>query len=620
MCGIIAKINYRAKEKILEAELKKPLFDMFHRGPDDEGLSIDRYCGLGMRRLSIIDVAGGHQPVFNETGDVAVVLNGEIYNYRELRRELEPGHRFKTNSDTEVLVHLYEEYGEKLLGKLNGMFAFALWDARRESLLAARDPVGIKPLFYCDDGKTACLASELKALLSLSGVSREPDRQALVEYLSFYYISSPRTIYRNVKRLPQGHFLTIRGGKAEIKRYFSYKSHPRKMTEEEAAEALETAFLNSVKRQLQSEVPLGVFLSSGLDSTAIVAMMSKLGITPKTYTVGYENGGSFNELEEARLVAKKYGTEHHDCILTPGRLKDFLPEIIAHNAEPHGDWTQAAIYYLSQQSRKDITVALTGAGGDELFAGYPTLTAAKFGRFYRFLPGPLKAAIKAAADSLPVSYERLSLDFKIKSFVRGAAFAPELAHLKYKEIFPPEEIKELLPGEINTDPFEVYGQHLPLVENEKLLNRLMYLDLNVFLPYCGLHSTDMVTMMNSQEARVPFLDNEMLELSADIPLAYKLPWLTTKHIVRKAFRRYLPEEILKMPKKGLSMPTSFWLRNELKDFAAEIIGQAETGGAAGLIDLDYARKILDSHLSGKKDNTRKLTCLLSLLLWHKTYQ
>ncbi|HAH33135.1 MAG TPA: asparagine synthase (glutamine-hydrolyzing) [Elusimicrobia bacterium] len=618
MCGIIAKLNYASKRPVTEAELKKPLFEMFHRGPDDEGVFIGRYCGLGMRRLSIIDVAGGRQPIFNETGDVAVVLNGEIYNYLELRRELEPKHHFKTNSDTEVLVHLYEEYGENFIERLNGMFAFALWDAKTETLLAARDRVGVKPLFYCDLNGTLLLSSEIRALLSFTGVPRDIDHQALANYLSFYYISSPRTIFKHLRRLPQGCYIKAHKGKTEIHQYWHYRFAPEKMTEAQASARIEETLLNSVKRQLMSEVPLGVFLSSGLDSTAIVAMMAKLGVKPKTYTVGYEGGGTYNEFEGARLVAEKYGTDHHDCLLTPGHVKEYLPSVIEHLAEPHGDWTYLAMHHVSKQSRKDITVALTGAGGDELFAGYPTLTAAKFGRIYRYLPGPVKAAIKKAADSLPVSHKRLSLDFKIKSFTRGAAFKPETAHLKYKEILTAGEIADFMPDAGAADPFEVFEQHLPMVREDELLNRLMYLDLNVFMPYCSLHSTDMVTMLNSQEARVPLLDNEMIDLASAIPLSMKIKGFTTKHIIRKALSSYLPAEILKMPKKGFNMPTPYWLKDSLLGFTKDAISGARAHNP-DMFNYDFADKLLADHLAGRQDNTRKLTCLVSLFLWQTKY-
>ncbi|MDD2804841.1 MAG: asparagine synthase (glutamine-hydrolyzing) [Elusimicrobiales bacterium] len=618
MCGILGKINYASKKPVAEAELKRPLFEMFHRGPDDEGLLVDRHCGLGMRRLKIIDLEGGRQPVYSEDGALAVFLNGEIYNYRELRRELEPRHKFKTNSDTEVIVHLYEELGEACLQKLNGMFALAVWDARREELFLARDRAGIKPLFYADLNGSLYFASELRSLLAFPGMPRELDREALTDYLSFYYISSPRSIFKHIRRLPQGHCLKAGAGRAEVRPYWNYAFKPAKMSAADAAARVEAALLNSVRRQLVSDVPLGVFLSSGLDSTAIVAMMAKLGVRAKTYTIGYDGGGTFNELAGARLVAQKYRTEHHDCLFGPDDVIKDLPAAVSRFAEPHGDWTYLAMGRLSAQSRPDITVALTGAGGDELFGGYPTLIAAKFGRYYRFLPGPVKTALRAAADRLPVSTERLSLDFKIKSFARGAAFQPELAHLKYKEILTPEEINAFLPGGPAGDTFGVFAQHLPQVAGRPLLDRLLYLDLNVFLPYCSLHATDLVTMMNSQEARVPLLDNEMLDLSAEVPLALKLSGFSTKHVMRLALRKYLPEEIVKMPKRGFVMPTAAWLKGGLRPFALDAIGAARAK-FPGAYNYAFAEKLLEDHCAGRADNARKLACLVSLFLWQAEY-
>ena len=618
MCGILGKINYASKRPVAEAELKRPLFEMFHRGPDDEGVLVDRHCGLGMRRLKIIDLEGGRQPIFSEDGSLAVFLNGEIYNYRELRRELEPRHKFRTNSDTEVVVHLYEELGEKCLDRLNGMFALAVWDARREELFVARDRAGVKPLFYADFKGSLYFSSELKSLLAFAGLPRELDREALTDYLSFYYVSSPRSIFKGIHRLPQAHRLKVSGGKLEVKRYWDFEFRPERIHAKDAARLAEEALFNSVKRQLVSDVPLGVFLSSGLDSTAIVAMMARLGAPTKTYTIGYEDGGTFNELDGARLVAKKYGTDHHDCLFGPADVIKGLPAAVSRFAEPHGDWTYLAMGRLSEQSRPDITVALTGAGGDELFGGYPTLIAARFGRFYRFLPGPVKAALKAAADRLPVSTERLSLDFKIKSFARGAAFRPELAHLKYKEILTPEDIAALLPGGPAGESFGVFERHLPRVAGRPLLDRLLYLDFNVFLPYCSLHATDLVTMAHSQEARVPLLDNEMLDLAARLPMSLKLSGLSTKHVLRLALNKYLPEEILKMPKKGFVMPTADWLKGPLKPFALEAISAARAK-APGLYNYDFAEKLLEQHCAGRADNARKLACLVSLFLWHSEY-
>jgi asparagine synthase (glutamine-hydrolysing) len=620
MCGIFGIINYTDKTPVTPEQLRKPLSLMVHRGPNDDGIMTDRYAGLGMRRLSIIDIPGGHQPISNETGEISIIFNGEIYNYRELREELEAeGHKFKTRSDTEVILHLYEEYGEACPGKLNGMFAFAVWDKKKEELFVARDRIGVKPLFFSAAGGKLMFSSEIRALLS-AGVSREPDLHAVADYFAFYYISSPRTIYRDIRRLSPGHSISLKNGRIEIRRYWDFTFIPAELDEEQAVPLIQETLFSSVKRHLMSEVPLGVFLSSGMDSASIVAMMRKAGSPVTTYTVGYENGGTYNELDGARLVAEKYGTTHHECTLNPSQAEKYIPEIIGHLAEPHGDWTQAGFYHLSKESKKDMTVVLSGAGGDELFAGYPTLTAAKFAKYYNLLPKAARDLIKAGVMKLPSSYERLSLDFKAKSFVAGAELIPERAHMRYKEIFDDEERKNILYNNTSIfDPFEVYKQHLPGVPDEEPLNRLLYLDLKVFLPDCALQVTDITTMMNSQECRVPFLDLEMIELSRRIPLSMKLRGVTTKHILRKALKGYLPKEITRMPKKGFAMPTAFWLKNELRGFVESTVSRAAEK-KNDLVNLEYARRIIAEHNSGKRDNTRKITCLVSFLLWQEMYQ
>lgn len=622
MCGIYGKINFGTKNTITEQEIKIPLDLMTHRGPDDEGIFLDRYAGLGIKRLKIIDVAGGHQPISNETDDIVIVYNGEIYNYLELREDLiKKGHRFKTKSDTEVILHSYEEFGCNCLEKLNGMFAFAIWDKKKEELFVARDYLGIKPLFYSIFNGSLYFASEIKTILSdkSNPVSREPDPQALINYFSFYYVSSPWTIYKFIKRLHPGHYMLLKNGKLEIKQYWDFSFKNTQIREADCTAEIEKVLLASVKRHLQSEVPLGVFLSSGMDSTSIVAMMGKLNQPTKTYTVGYENGRTYNEIDEAKLVAEKYGTEHFDCILKPTQLEDFVPDIIDHLAEPHGDWTQAAFYYLSQQSKKDITVVLSGAGGDELFGGYPTLTAAKIAALYRKFPKLLKQFLSSIAKKLPTSYDRLSFDFKVKSFIAGADMEPEKAHLRYKEIFAEDERKKLLCNAYNYEPFDVFSQYLGNIQKETVLDRLMHLDLKVFLPDCALQGTDITTMMNSQECRVPFLDKEMINLSERIPADLKLRGFTTKYILRKALKKYLPEKIANMPKKGLAMPTGFWLRKELKNFTSEIFSQAEKRNN-GFLDFNYIKQLQKEHVDGKRDNTRKLTCLISFFLWQKLYQ
>lgn len=619
MCGIFGITNFADKAPVSSDTVKKALQKMGHRGPDDEGMLVDGHAALGMKRLSIIDIKGGHQPISNETGDVSVVCNGEIYNYLQLRAELEArGHRFKTNSDTEVIVHLFEEYGEDCPNKLNGMFAFAVWDRKNGRLFAARDRAGIKPLFYSLQNGALSLASEIRALLS-AGASKEADPDALMNYFSFYYLSSPQTIYKSIRRLPPGHSISAGKNGAAVKQYWDLRPRPSVRTEGEAVELIKSRLFSAVKSHLQSEVPLGIFLSSGMDSTSILSMMSRLVPKIKTYTIGYDGGGTFNELNEARLVAEKYKTEHNDCILKPGQVPDFIKAIIEHLAEPHGDWTQAGFYFLSRQSRPDITVALSGAGGDELFAGYPTLTAAKIASLYRRLPGFAKGMIKRSVNMLPSSYDRLSFDFKARSFVAGAEMPPERAHMRYKEIFDDEERRKLLYNIRQNEPFSVFEQYMAPTEGFELMDRLLYFDFKVFLPDCALQVTDMATMMNSQECRVPFLDNGMLDLACEIPASMKIKGFTTKHILRKALKEFLPEEITRMPKKGFAMPTSYWLKNELNDFAASVISDAESRNK-DLMDFKYVRGLFGEHSSGKRDHTRKLTCLLSYFIWQSMYQ
>ncbi|MEW6556604.1 MAG: asparagine synthase (glutamine-hydrolyzing) [Elusimicrobiota bacterium] len=620
MRGIYGIVNFEKKNPVEQNEIKVPLDLMTHCGTDDEGVFLDRYVGLGIKRLKIIDLQGGHQPIFNETGDIVIVYNGEIYNYLELREDLQKkGHQFYTKSDTEVIVHLYEDSGVNCVKKLNGMFVFAIWDKKKEELFIARDRIGIKPLFYSIFNGCLYFASEIKSILAEKTISKEIDNQALINYFSFYYISAPWTIFKYIRRLYPGHYIILKNGKIEIKQYWDFKFIPEQNNIQEVISQIKNTLLNSVKRHLQSEVPLGVFLSSGLDSTSIVAMMSKLKYLTKTYTIGYENGKSYNELEEAKLVAKKYNTEHYDCILKPNQVEEFLPEMIKHLAEPHGDWTHIAFYYLSKQSKKDITVVLSGAGGDELFGGYPTLTASKIALFYKKLPKPIKKFIKFVTNKLPASYERLPFDQKAKLFVAGADLPSEKAHLRYKEIFADDERQKLLYNIFQYNPFDVYKQHLENVTTEEVINRLLYLDLKVFHPDCTLHVADMATMMNSQECRVPFLDMEMIQLSEKISLNLKLHGLTTKYILRKALKEYLPSKIAKMPKKGLAMPTSFWLQKELKGFVDSIFSEAEKKNR-DMFNFNYIKQLQKEHLEYKKDNTRKLTCLISFFLWQKYYQ
>lgn len=603
-----------------QAAILQALDILHHRGPDDSGCFQDGPLMMGAMRLSIIDIQGGHQPLSNEDESVWLVYNGEIYNHPELRRTLiEQGHRFRSRCDTEVLVHLYEEDPDGFLDRLNGMFALALWDRKRQRLILARDRIGMKPLFVSRWNGSLYFASEMKAILCMPSFPGEWDYRALDNYFSFYYVTAPQTIYKHIRRVMPGECLVWEAGKTTSRRYWNYSySEGDNLSARERIESFPDLLERSVDRHLQSEVPVGVFLSGGLDSTSIVAVMSRIRDRIRTYTVGFSEE-SYSELETARAVSRHFGTEHHECILTPAIARDLIPEVINILDEPHGDWTHIASYHLSRLSKEDVTVVLCGAGGDELFGGYPTYTAARLASLYRSLPSSLRRKVIAPlVRSLPTSYRRMSLDFKAKSFVAGADLPPEKAHLHFKEVFDSasrrrlftEEVRELI-GE--TDPFSVFRQYLDLTAEPETINRLMYLDLKVFLPDCTLYTMDMVTSANSQECRAPFLDVEILDFAARTPWKWKVHGFKTKYLIRRAMEPYLPSECVRMQKKGFLIPGGPWLRGQLFSFAAELISDASR--LRHIFNVAEMERILTEHKEGRVDNTRRLTSLLSFLLW-----
>ncbi len=620
MCGIFGQIAIDGTPpdpSILETALGR----LNHRGPDDAGTIRDGPLIMGARRLAVIDIAGGHQPLPNEDETVWVVFNGEIYNHNDLRRELEQrGHTFRTRCDTEVLVHLYEQDPEHFLERLNGMFALALWDARRQRLILARDRAGMKPLFIAEWAGSLYFASEMKALLVIPGFPRDWDYQALDHYFSFYYTSAPSTLYRHIRRVMPGECVIVEGGRTDRRRFWNLcYSSDWKPRREDLIPAFRSLLDEAVRRHLQSEVPTGVFLSGGLDSASLVAMMTRHVDRVRTYTVGYEET-TYNELEVARKVSERFGTDHHECILTPDLVREELPYAINQLDEPHGDWTYLAHSRLSRFSHDEgVTVVYVGAGGDELFGGYPTYLAARIARIYRRVPGMLRRGlIERLVNRLPASYQRMSFDFKAKSFVAGASLDPERAHLRFKEVFSADQRQALFTPELQvrigtSDPFDVFAQHLDRIEESELINRLMYLDFKTFLPDDTLYPIDIVTSAHSQECRAPLLDTEIIEFAARIPWQWKLRGATTKYLIRQAMKETLPRECVRMPKKGFLVPGGPWLRGPLHEFARQIIGDA--AGRTELFERTEMERLLAEHCSGRADHTRRLTCLLSFLLW-----
>ena len=610
-----------------------------HRGPDSDGYYVGENVGLGMRRLSIIDLETGTQPISNEDGSLWIVYNGEVYNYLELRAELVArGHVLRTRSDTETIVHLYEEHGPRCVEHLNGMFAFAIWDVKRRELFLARDRLGIKPLYYAVDSLCALFGSELKCLLA-AGVSREPDYLALHDYLSLFYVPTPRSAYAAVRKLEPGHWLRVRSdGTHEIRRYwdipFPAKApSPRGTrrehgTREEHVEQIRHLLRESVRRQLRSDVPLGVFLSGGLDSTSVVACMSDLLDRPvRTFSIGFHEP-SYNELPDARRVAQAFGTEHHEQVVEPD-LEALIPKVVLQFDEPFADYSALPTYLVSQMARQEVTVALSGDGGDEVFAGYPTHYAYRVARLYRLLPRWVRDALIAPlVQRLPTSSKRISFDYMAKRFVTGAHLPFQQGHYWWKVILNEAEkaalytdgFLEQLVSQAGAEPrdsFAAFAPHFHRVRNAHALNQLLYVDAKTFLLDDCLVKVDRMSMANSLEVRVPLLDHELVEYVARVAPRWKSSGFETKSLLRDVVRPLLPPTIVRGKKRGFTPPLPIWLKRELRDFVEDVLSPARLR-AQGWFKPAVVRQIVDQHMRGERDNNRAIWTLLCLVLWYES--
>jgi len=592
---------------------------LVHRGPDSDGVFDGDGVALAMRRLSIIDLEGGDQPIANEDGSVVVVQNGEIYNYRELRDELErAGHRFRTDSDTEVLVHLYEQHGEDFAERLRGMFAIALWDARERRLLLARDRFGIKPLYYRLADGTLSFASELKALLEQPGFSREIDPCAVAAYLAFNSIPAPLTIFAGARKLPPGTLARWGDGELTMRRYARpapvAEGEARRRPEEALAGELRETLRDSVRAHLVADVPVGVLLSGGVDSAGLAALASGQQSDPvKTFSVGFEEA-SFDELDRARLVAERYGTEHHEIVLRPDAVELF-PKLVEAFDEPFGDSSALPTYLVSELAAGEVKVALSGEGADELFGGYYTyvadLLAARVGR--------LAALAAPLAELLPSSDAKVSFDYKAKRFARGVGLPPLERHHAWKEIFSRESQGELLgPRDPGWDPVDLYRERYAETAGAEQLARLQDVDLGIYLVDDLLVKTDRSSMAHSLELRVPFLDNEVAAAALGLATPLKVRGAAKKRLLRRALAPLLPREVLRGRKQGFSVPVAAWLRGPLQGFARETLS-AETLTRQGWLDPATVTAQLDRHCSGQEDLSRQLWGLIAFTLWFDRY-
>jgi asparagine synthase (glutamine-hydrolysing) len=617
MCGIAGIMSFDGKPVSLE-ELQEMCAALIHRGPDDEGfyLGKGKGVGLGMRRLSIIDLQTGRQPVHNEDGTVWVVFNGEIYNFRDLRRTLEQrGHVFSTATDTEVIVHLYEDFGPQCVEHLRGMFAFALWDDHRKILLLARDRLGIKPLYYAVVNGRLLFASELKAILQVPEVERSLNWQAVSHLFTSLTTPPAESIIAGVRKLEPGHLLTASPGKEpQIKRYWEVRLEPDySRPEEDYVEELRELLQESVSLHLVSDVPLGVFLSGGIDSSAIVATMARLAPGPiKTFSIGFPDR-DFNELDYARLVAKRFGTDHHELILEPD-VVDKLEDLAWHLDEPFGDPSAIPTYMVSKLAAEHVTVVLSGDGGDELFAGYDKYVVEGRERRFRFVPARIKRLLGLLSRLMPEG-------MRGRNLLRHFSLPEVERYLDSLTLFRFEDKQHLFRNEA----FERLSDYDPcLLEAELLkhadghwLTRLQAFDLMRYLPLDILAKVDRMSMAHSIEARVPLLDHKVVEFAATIPPELRLRNGTTKYIFKRAMRGVLPDSILNRPKHGFGVPLGRWFRGQLGNFVRELL-LSETSRQRGIFNTTYIEQLVQRHENGRALDVHLWT-LISFELWCRTF-
>jgi asparagine synthase (glutamine-hydrolysing) len=599
---------------------------MIHRGPDSEGLLVTTGAALGMRRLAIIDLVTGEQPVYNEDKSVAVILNGEIYNYREIRRDLEKrGHSFRSQSDSEVLPHLYEEYADDMVQHLNGMFAFALWDSRKRRLLLARDRFGEKPLYWGVFDNTLLFASEPKVLLAHPAVKTSLNLQALRQYLSFDYVPAPLTIYQGINKLPASHTLTLAAGKIETRPYWSlsYKTKQPVPTESEAAEHLRELLADSVRMRLVSDVPLGVLLSGGVDSSTVAALAVQASSEAvKTFSISFAES-SFDESSYARAVAKFLGTDHHEERLSANLAANLVGEIGSWMDEPFSDPSLVPTYLLSRFTRKHVTVALGGDGGDELFAGYPMYRGHRWAENYLRIPTALRAGLlEPLIGLLPVKTKNLSFDYKATRFIAGTKYNRVARHHVWFGSFSPVQQEMLLTpevlGQTDGDIYRDARQMLAECDSSDVVEQMQSLDTRLYLAEDILTKVDRASMAVSLEVRAPFLDPRVAEFAASLPPNYKLRGAKTKYILKRAIAGHLPPFVTRRGKKGFGVPVAEWLKGKLRPLARDLLSP-ERVRRAGVFNADYITKLQVEHERGVANHRKLLWTLLMFELWHESF-
>jgi asparagine synthase (glutamine-hydrolysing) len=619
ICGILARDGTPAARETLDAMISV----LRHRGPDGQGSFVDGEVGLGHLRLSIIDVDGGSQPIANETGTLQVVFNGEIYNFVELREELEAfGHCFKTRSDTEVIVHAYEQWGRECVRRFNGMFAFALWDGVRRELFIARDHLGIKPLYYVDLGQRVLFASEIKALLQDPACPRDVDVEGLADLFTFRYVPSPGTLFKGIFKLTPGHWMTVSSRGIETRRFWDWvPREPSADREGALIEEYQALLEDAVRLQLRSDVPLGLFLSSGIDSGALLAIMSKYSSGPvRAFTIGFEGGESSNEVDDARALAEMFGATHDVMMVTPADYQSYYERYLWDLEEPVGNETAAAFYFVSKITSEQVKVALTGQGADEPWAGYKRYIGAKLSEYYSRVPVGVTESLASIVTKVPGRFERLK---------RGAVALGEpdvLTRFTKMYSFFSDDMKRQLFGDSlraylsasGHDSKEALRRLQQDVDGLDPLSQMLYIDTRSNLPDDLLMVGDKMSMANSLEARVPFLDYRLVEFVERLPAGMKLNGLTGKYLHKKALEKWLPASIVWRKKKGFANPVEHWFRDTMRPFVEECLLSADSA-CARYFDRQYIRRMLQLDRDGKEQFRRHIYLLVSFELWHRRF-
>lgn len=632
MCGITGFLNISFPPEKWQITLNRMSQTIIHRGPDDGGIWFDAEAGVGLahRRLSIIDLSKqGHQPMFSHSGRFVIVYNGEIYNFEDIRKSLsEENYQWRGHSDTEVLLAAIETWGiEEALGRFIGMFAFAIYEHQpgtnngRGRFFLARDRVGKKPLYYYHDKDRFVFASEIKAILAHPDVPRRMNRRVLPLYLAYGYVPAPHTMFENIYELPPGHIMTVENGEVSVKEYWdvvytsdwgSYQS------QKEIMDRLLILLRESVRLRLISDVPLGAFFSGGLDSTAIVACMAQhLDQPVKTFAIGFEDDPSFNELKYARIAARALNTDHLEFVVNPDTI-DLVPKLVWHHDQPFADSSAIPTYLVAKLTRTHVTVALTGDGGDELFAGYERFAAARLAEVYRRTPQFIQAAMTYLIRRFPESTKYDGFVRRARRFLENAPLPLARCYLGWVGIFDIGFIQELLNNGTEVDPLSHFQNCFEQVQDIDPIGQLLYVNTKTYLPGDLLVKTDRMSMANSLEARSPFLDHKLLEFAAQIPSNLKLRKLTTKYILKEALGGLVPEKIIRRKKRGFGVPIGRWFRNDLKEYVRDIL-ICPQALRRGFFREETLKMLIDEHQSGRRDNGHKLWSLITFEIWNRIF-